>query len=119
MRSIGYFVLLMIFSFSPALAGDPRPHEAAVTKLAAKAVYAQSRCPNMRANLGVLAVVGQVYGVKIEDWQAGGRLRALFDADVDVLKAETGQSDDRIFCKAVEVTLGPNGRSYPGLMEMK
>lgn len=113
------FILPIILPISHALAGDARPHEAALTKLAAKAVYAQSRCPNMKANLGALAIIGQAYGVKIQDWQDGGRLRELFDADVAVLKAETGRSDDRIFCKAVETTLGPNGRPYPGLMEMK
>ena len=119
MRTL-YFIIPAITAYAfQAFAGDPRPHEAAITKIAAKAVYAESRCPYMRANLGVIAVIGQVYGVKIEDLQPGGRLRDLFDADVAVLKAESRKSDDKIFCKAVEFALGPNGRSYPGLMQLR
>ena len=115
-RFLVYAGAAFCFISSSAFAASPTPHEAALTKLAAKALYAESRCPKTRANTGALATVASVYGVSIEDWQRGGRLRALLEADISVMKAELDGGNNRVFCKAAETTMGPNGKPYPGLL---
>lgn len=123
----GFFVTLSALStlsaaaFSTSSAADdPTSHQAAMTKLAAKMVYGESRCRDRYDfNVAMLDLLGSAYKVSMADWRPGGRFRNLLEADIEVLKAEHGSSSDEMFCRALYANYGMNGLSAPGLMKRR
>lgn len=108
--------IILCFPNFTVTAAAQTSHEAALTKMASKLVYSERRCKELRANLPALLVIGSSYGVTISDWQPGGRLRNLLEADLVVMQKENDQSSTNIYCAAAMYVFGPNGTVAPNAL---
>lgn len=84
------------------LAEEDAP-EAKATKIAALALYTETCCPDLKADLSAIALESD-RRVSVRDWEAGGRLRGLFKEELQTLLAEKGVTHNRIFCILMEAT---------------
>lgn len=107
-------VVTTAFAISGALAQTSR--QVAITKFAAKVVYAENRCPLLKVNTVGLVMFGRTHNVSIDDWRPGGRFRQLLEAYVAILKVEHDSSSDVVFCGIMEAHYGPSGITAPGAM---
>lgn len=94
-------------------------HQLAATKFAAKIVYAENRCPHLKANTVGLVRLGKAHDVSIGDWRPGGRFRRLLEGHVAALKIEHDSTNNILFCGIMEAHYGPNGLTAPGAMMLE
>lgn len=107
--------------YGAAFAGEePTAHQAAMTRIAAKLVYGESRCRDRyEFNTPGLAALGRAYGVSMEDWRPNGRLRVLLMSEIEALKAKHDGAGEDIFCLAWLSLYGPSGSSLPEMMKAR
>lgn len=94
-------------------------HQLALTKFAAKIVYAENRCPHLKANTVGLVRLGKAHDISVSDWRPGGRFRQLLEGHVAALKAEHDSTNNILFCGVMEAHYGPNGLTAPGAMMLE
>lgn len=115
--SFAFFLALM----TPGVAGTAQitADQKAVTKVAAKLLYGESRCPQFEANTPALAVVASSYKVSMDDWRKEGRLRQLLEANIQLMRAEFDSTADKVFCQSLETAYGSRGAVIPGAMKRR
>ncbi|WP_424363561.1 hypothetical protein [Methylocystis parvus] len=101
--SITAFVALFAAFWPPDVFAEEDAPEAKATKLAALALYTETCCPDLMADLSAIALEGD-RRVSIRDWEPGGRMRGLFKEELQTLLAEKGVIHNRIFCIIMEAT---------------
>lgn len=119
MRLLLMALALVIPAIATSGALAQTSHQLAVTKLAAKIVYAENRCSHLKANTARLVILGKAHDISIGDWRPGGRFRRLLEGHVAALKTEHDSTNNILFCGIMEAHYGPNGLTAPGALMLE
>lgn len=129
-KIISGVVIVLVLALAPLLAlmyvaqpssarQEPNDDQVALINILARVYYIENRCPSLKVNKPVFAVLAHAKNLDLDDLSEDGRLRPIYSRAYRGMRDQFVSDSEKEFCLAAKIAFGPNGVKIPNAMILR